>query len=93
MSSNPFGLGNLGAVITRAFGNVFADIWIVALHTLVDIVNPYVSSMLNGTGLLSGMGGTIYSNFVNVLKLQLFMEWKDKFNDPGMAVLWGGLLG
>lgn len=75
-----FGISSLGEVIQNAFGNVFADIWCVALFTLVDIANPYVYNMLNSSGLMNGVGGNLYSNMIQVLKLQLFAEWKDKFN-------------
>lgn len=75
-----FGFTSLTEVIQNAFGNVFADIWCVALFTLVDLGSPHVQMLLNSTGMLNGLGGTLYYNLVHVLKLQLFAEWKDKFN-------------
>lgn len=74
-----FGLDHLGKVISNAVGSVFADIWCVAIFVLIDVAQPYVSNMLGASGLLTGVGGTFYENLIQVLKLQIFQEWKGAF--------------
>lgn len=74
-----FGIQSALDTITNSIGNVFSDIWVVALFVLIDVVSPYITSALNSTGMLTGVGGTIYANVVHVMKLQMFNDWKGKF--------------
>ncbi len=73
-----FGASGAIETVLKSLSNLFNDIWCVAIFTLVDIATPYVRQALSGTGLLEGIGGTIFSNMQLILKLGICEEWKSK---------------
>ena len=67
--------GNLPGMLQTfvdAAGMALGDIVCVALFTLVDVILPYVTPMLSNSGVLNGIGGQMFSNFVQIFKLTLF---------------------
>lgn len=59
-------------VFTNSFGDAMGDLVCIALFTLVDVLVPYVTPILANAGILNGLGGQAFGNFIQIFKLTMY---------------------
>lgn len=69
-----------------ALNTAFADIWCVAIFVLVDVATPYAIQALNNVGLYQGIGATVFTNFILILKFTLCDQWKMGMKSMGLVI-------
>lgn len=70
---------SMGGLITNATNTAMGDLYCIAIFTLVDVALPYISPILTNMGLLTGVGGLAFTNFVQIMKLTMYTQYCANF--------------